>query len=128
MFETLELTRMARALAAHSGAQLGLVAGNVANADTPGYRARHLPDFAQTYRDGGEGGLRATRPGHRPAPGAGAAAVAELAAGEVSPNGNSVSVEGEMALAARTRQDHEMALSIYRASSGMIRAALGRQG
>ena len=63
MFEKLELTRMAQSLAAHAGARMALVAQNVAHADTPGYRARDLPAFADVY-DGAETALRATRPGH----------------------------------------------------------------
>ena len=45
MFEKLELTRMAQALAAHAGARMAVIAQNVANADTPGYKAKDLPDF-----------------------------------------------------------------------------------
>jgi len=40
MFEKLGLTRMAQGLAAHSAARLGMIAANVANADTPGYRRK----------------------------------------------------------------------------------------
>ena len=54
MFEKLEITRMAQALSAHAGARLGLVAQNVANADTPGYKARDLPDFAEVWRGGAD--------------------------------------------------------------------------
>jgi flagellar basal-body rod protein FlgB len=39
-----------------------------------------------------------------------------------------VSIEQEMVKAASARQDHEMALAIYRNTSSIIRASLGRQG
>ena len=63
MFEPLDVTRIAQALAAHSGERLSLIAENVANADTPGYRARDLPDFAAAFQ-AGDLSLRQTRSGH----------------------------------------------------------------
>jgi flagellar basal-body rod protein FlgB len=47
--------------------------------------------------------------------------------GAEAPNGNSVSLEKEMVKSAEARQEHEMALAIYRATSDVIRASLGRQ-
>ena len=44
-----------------------------------------------------------------------------------APNGNSVSIEQEMVKAASARQDHEMALAIYRTTSDILRASLGRK-
>ena len=127
MFEKLELTRMAQALAAHAGARMSLVAQNVAHADTPGYRARDLPPFAAVYEGAGPD-LRATRPGHIH-PGNRAADARPLdAGGWADPNGNSVSLETEMIRAADIRQAHDMALAVYRNTSGIIRAALGRGG
>ena len=64
MFETLDLTRMARAMAAQAGARLGVIARNVAQADTPGYKAMDLPDFVASYQAASPQGMRATRPGH----------------------------------------------------------------
>ncbi len=60
MFEKLELTRMAQALAAHAGARMGVIAENVANADTPGFKARDIEDFATVFAAKDEG-MRATR-------------------------------------------------------------------
>ncbi|MFE3836775.1 FlgB family protein [Pseudogemmobacter sonorensis] len=124
MFEKLELSRMAQALAAHAGSRMGVIARNVSNADTPGYKARDLTDFATVWQ-AGSGEMRATRPGHT---GPVIARTAEMidGRGSESPNGNTVSLEMEMVKSASARQDHEMALAIYRASSGVIRSALGR--
>lgn len=123
MLPKLELTRMAQAMAAQAGARMGVIAQNVANADTPGYKARDLPDFANTYRESEP--LRATRPGHlgaseRPIP-----PEARIVAATGAPNGNTVSLEGEMVKAAEVRQTHEMALAIYRSTSDLVRTALG---
>lgn len=124
MFEKLEITAMAQAMAAHAGDRMGLVARNVAHADTPGYRALDLPSFDEVYR-AEEGGMRATRPGHL---GEGFTRATEAFAvrSGAAPNGNTVSLEGEMLKAAEIRQEQDMALAIYRSASGILRSSLGR--
>ena len=124
MFEELGLTRMANALSAHAGARMGLIAQNVANADTPGYRAQDLPGFADVWQSGG--GMRATRPGHLSDPPVGRSAP-RATLGDSSPDGNTVSLERQMVAMTEARQDHEMALSIYRSTGEILRASLGRR-
>ena len=129
MFEKLEITRMAQALMAHSGSRLAMAAQNVAHADTPGFKAQDVADFAETYRAASGGGLdmAATRAGHfgnvrddslRP----------RTLSLPADPNGNTVSLEDEMIRASQARQGHEMALAVYRSVSAITRAALGRGG
>lgn len=131
MFEKLEITRMAQALSSYAGARLGLVAQNVANADTPGYKARDLPDFSEVWAGGR--GLRATRPGHLGSvQGAGADGTAldpvpRRRAADASPDGNTVALETEMLTAAALRQQNDMALAVYRTTSSVIRSSLGIQ-
>lgn len=126
MFETLDLIRMADRLAAHAGARTGIIAENVANANTPGYRARALPDFADMLA-AEPVAMRATRPGHLSAPPPGRPGPrATPAGGEASANGNTVSIEREMVSAVAARQQHEMALAIRSATTNVIRASLGR--
>jgi flagellar basal-body rod protein FlgB len=116
---------MAQALAAQSGARMAVIAENVANADTPGYKAKDVPAFAEVYEAEGMQ-MRTTRPGHLGTATSGASVVADIARGHESPNGNSVSLEAEMVKSVETRQNHDMALAIYRATSDVIRASLGR--
>jgi flagellar basal-body rod protein FlgB len=125
MFEKLELTKMAQAMAAHSGARMAVIARNVAHADTPGYKAQDMPSFDRVF-SAESGGMRATRPGHLSASEHGLALVPERAPGREAPNGNTVSLEGEMVKSVEARQSHEMALAIYRATSDVVRASLGR--
>lgn len=125
MFEKLELTRMAQTMAAQAGARMGVIAQNVANADTPGYKAMDLPSFADSYAEAG-GAMRATRPGHVRASDTLMEPQVRRDKSSGAPNGNSVSLEQEMVKAAGVRQDHEMALAIYRNTSDIIRASLGR--
>lgn len=126
MFEKLEITRMAQSLAAHAGSRMGVIAKNVAHADTPGYKAQDIPDFAAVWQDSGDP-MRATRAGHIQDPPRMAALTPIAGGGAEAPNGNSVSLEKEMVKSAEARQEHEMALAIYRATSDVIRASLGRQ-
>ncbi len=125
MFEKLELTRMAQALASHAGARMGVIARNVAHADTPGYKAQDLPEFSDVFKDSGTD-MRATRPGHFAAASQPIDMKTENAPGREAPNGNTVSLEGEMVKSVEARQSHEMALAVYRATSDVIRASLGR--
>lgn len=118
MFEKLELTRMAQGLAAHAGTRLGIIARNIAHADTPGFRAMDMPAFAQVYRAGPDAGAGGETAAARPT-------ALQMAA---DPNGNTVALEDQIRRMAETRQSHEMALSIYRSASAVVRVALGRGG
>jgi flagellar basal-body rod protein FlgB len=126
MFETLNLTRLANAMATRAGAQLGVIARNVANADTPGFKAMELPSFAATYQDSGLA-MRATRPEHLSAAETSTPQLQKAQGkGADAPNGNTVSLEQELVRMAEVRKDHEMALAISRSAAEIIRASLGR--
>ena len=127
MFETMDITRMARALSAHAGARLGVIARNVAQADTPGFKAMRLPDFATSYQEATTSGMRATRPGHLGSAGGALEPVLQASGGEASPDGNTVSVSREMVASVDARQQHDMALAVYRSTSEIIRTSLGRR-
>ncbi len=51
MFDKLELTRMAQSLATYSGARMAVIARNVANADTPGFKAKDMPAFSEVFAE-----------------------------------------------------------------------------
>lgn len=130
MFQTLNLTGMAQQLASYAGNRLGIIAHNVAQADTPGYKAMDLPTFQEVYaaQSGGDAfAMRATRPGHVAGGLAALDLVAAPSGGEASANGNTVSLEKEMVKMADIRQSHDMALSIYAVTRDVTRAALGRK-
>jgi flagellar basal-body rod protein FlgB len=50
MFDRLEIFSLASAQARHAAARQAVVAQNIANSDTPGYRARDIGDFADMLR------------------------------------------------------------------------------
>jgi flagellar basal-body rod protein FlgB len=127
MFERMETLRMAAQSAVHAAGRQAVVAANVANADTPGYRAGDLQPFARTYRSMAALDLRMTRPGHLDslAPPRPAAFVRDRDA-EPAPNGNTVSLETELVRGASAKRQHDTSLAIYRTSLDILRASLGR--
>ncbi len=130
MFEKLEIFRMAQAMAVHASARQSLIAENVAQADTPGYKARDIASFAEMYRDQTKPQiLRTTRPGHFGAapPLQFSESLAVMSDGNESPNGNTVSLEAEMVKAADVRQENDMAIAIYKSALGILRTSLGRR-
>jgi flagellar basal-body rod protein FlgB len=127
MFESIATLRMAGEMALHAAARQAVIAANVANADTPGYRAGDLRSFAETWRDGGTLALRTTRPQHlaEDASLRHGSAVADKGA-EPSPNGNTVSLETELVRSASAKRQHDISLAIYKSSLDILRASLGR--
>lgn len=123
----LSLLRLASELAAHSTARQSVIAENIAHADTPGYRARDIPGFAEAMTEPTGFAPRATRPGHmaRPdQPRFEPRAAATL--GAESPNGNSVALEEEMVRAAEVRASHDLALGVYRKTMDILREGAGK--
>lgn len=127
MFENMDVIRMARAMGSHAMARQGMVARNVANADTPGYRAQDMGSFANAWKGGFEEAMRATDPRHFTGGAQQVSARPDPSSGELSPNGNSVSLEKEMMRAADIRREHNLSLTIYRSSLSLLRASLGKR-
>jgi flagellar basal-body rod protein FlgB len=118
MFDRLEIFALADARARHAAARQATVAQNIANADTPGYRARDINDFAETYR--------------RMQTDSGFAQESPLpvrtidAGGAASPNGNTVSLELEMLRGIEAQRAHSRALRVYGSAMTILRTSLGR--
>ena len=106
-------------------ARLRHVSENIANADTPGYRARDVASFAESYDPGPASALQATRPGHRFQDEMRySAALREVyRPGAQSPNGNNVSIENEIFSATEASSDHNKALAVYRTALSVLRTA-----
>ena len=128
----LGLVNLASSLIAHSYARHAVLSENIANADTPGYRARDLESFDATMGDAvrvKNFAARATHPDHigfnaQNVP----FEVREVAAfGAAQPNGNSVTLEDQMIRSTEVKHNHEMALGVYRKSIDILRLGLGRR-
>ncbi len=128
MNQNLNVFQLASSLAAHANQRQALIAQNIANADTPGFKARDLAPFTQSFADGGMT-MRATRPGHLAARASPPMAqiVTDSAFGAEAPNGNSVSIEDQMVRAADVRQQHDLAMGIYQKSLQILRISMGRK-
>ena len=129
MFEKIEVLRMARAMTDHAAQRQAVVARNIANADTPGFKAKDLEAFADSYQGAiGKLPLTATRAKHLADPfwsgGSPRFLVEEKGA---SPDGNTVTLEDEIARTADVRHEHEIALAVYRSGLNMLRTSLGRR-
>mgnify|MGYP000678140678 CR=1 len=126
------IMKLAGALASHSYQRQGVIAENVANADTPGFRAKDLQSFAELHgaQSSGPSQMKATREGHMGfTSGSMRYEAEEVAAfGAESPNGNTVSLEDQMTRGAEVQHTHEMALGVYSKSLSIIRLGLGRRG
>jgi flagellar basal-body rod protein FlgB len=104
-----------------------VLAQNVANADTPGYRPHDLVPFRRELDGALRLSMARTQPGH----GAGSAAAAanarrERDVAEVTPDGNAVSLDREAMRIAETDSAHAVAMAVHRSFMGMFRSALGR--
>jgi flagellar basal-body rod protein FlgB len=127
VYGSLDILRMAHGLAKHASGRQDAVARNIANADTPGYRAHDLVPFSELYESGGPERMRATRASHLDADTAPDRTALIEIAGEASPNGNTVSLEAEMMRSADVRHQHDLATSIYKSSLDILRTSLGRR-
>ncbi|MFZ5963529.1 FlgB family protein [Thalassococcus sp. BH17M4-6] len=127
MFQNLDILKTAMAMARHAGFQQAQSAQNIANADTPGYRAATVIAFADLVRDrDGVTGQRATRTGHLHGRADATAVPVSLSRSAQDPNGNTVSVETEMVIAVDAKRQHDRALAIYRSGLNILRASIGR--
>lgn len=126
MYQSLTVFKTAHDMARHAGARQAVTAQNIANADTPGYAARAMASFADSYSSTTTFGMAATRPGHLQPQAAAARASAYTDQIEPSPNGNSVSLETEAMRAVEISREHNRALAIYRHGMTVLRATLGR--
>ncbi|WP_439576103.1 flagellar basal body rod protein FlgB [Phreatobacter sp.] len=131
-----------------------LLAENVANAETPGYRARDLrmPSFQSLVRGGGSAsgmttaGIGATATTGSPSA-SGISGVSQTSARHIpltsdqttrfdirrdtgvtaTPDGNRVNLEDEMMKVSQNQLDYQAVAGLYQRSLGLIRTAIGKR-
>ncbi len=111
---------------------------NIANADTPGFKAKELgsQDFSGLVDELSSGGntgtqMRATSARHMNTTGATSGAASETREaddGEESPTGNSVVLEEEMMKLANNQMKYGMVVNLYKKNIGLLNIALGKGG
>lgn len=109
----------------------GVLAQNVANADTPDYRARDLkpPVFPELAKGAAAGvQMAATDPKHF---GAGGGAFdprpQDAKSYEITPEGNAVVLEEEVLRVTQNVMDYQMVSQLYSRGLGMLRTAISRR-
>ncbi len=112
-----------------------VVAQNVANASTPGYKPHDLTpqDFGKLVAgasDGGSIGMITTDPMHLTPQGGAATRANEVVSldSETTMDGNSVVLEEQMLKMAESRMQFQAAVSFYEKSMSMIRMAARAPG
>ena len=106
-----------------------VISHNIANADTPGYKARDLEDFRLKGGSGSNMGiqLKATAPGHI----SGVTSVSQFKtikqedSYDTSLDGNNVTLEEQMVKMAETDMEYNKVVGIMRQYNGLIRSAAG---
>ncbi|CAA9317246.1 MAG: Flagellar basal-body rod protein FlgB [uncultured Microvirga sp.] len=107
-----------------------LLAENVSNADTPGFRPSDLrePAFRPTGAAAAIGvAVERTNPAHMAATAGRAGEDPQSARSfEVTPSGNGVQLEDEMLKVAQNQSDYQLAASLYQKSMSMLKIAVGK--
>ena len=119
-----------------------VIAENVANADTPGYRARDLKPFSfEAHVQAASGGrassvaatpagvMAVTQPGHiQPEGGEPAVQPVKAPDSEVTLDSNGVVLEDEMVKLTQARMDYDAAIGFYQQSLSMLKMAVRKPG
>lgn len=106
-----------------------LLAENIANSDTPGFRPQDLapPSFDRELTRVAGVGLAQTDPAHLADAGAGTDSFRpERQHFAVRPAGNGVDLEDEMMKVAANQMDYQAASALYGRSLALIKLALGK--
>ncbi len=121
-FQSIE--RLAGTLAYHRERH-AVLAGNLANVDTPGYRP---VDLAPPRAGAADGGLAQTRAGHLAGPGGAAGVGADRIyedAGEAGADGNAVELERELAKVDANRVRYQACAEVASRRFALLRYAAG---
>ena len=109
----------------------GVLAENIANADTPGYIERDLKvfSFGDEMKSVASISTSITSPTHISASSNGGGSYGKNSSPfEVTPSGNGVTLEDEMMKVAGNDMDYQAVTALYTRSIRLLKVALGRQG
>ena len=123
MLNSVEIMKMASAMARHAADRHQVISQNIANADTGGYKAKDLEPFAKSYAR--LSAYKEIAPDGLSGRNAWRAELVEIP-GVASPNGNTVSIEDQMMRSVEAQGQHEAATAIYRKAMNIMRMSLGR--
>lgn len=113
------------------GERQAVISQNIANANTPGFKAKDVeaPSFGDLVKGTGKGGvsLAITSPKHiQSASSSTSYRMMEVATDETAPDGNNVVLEEQMMNMAQTNMDYQTTISLYQKMGRMIKEAIGK--
>lgn len=118
MISDVKLLNVMSAMAKHASDRHAIIADNIANADTPNFKAQDLQPFSEVFKTAEKQGADFSN--------IEAKTVLMETGGNMSPNGNNVALEQQMMLATQNKADHEMALAVYKKTLDMMKMAIGK--
>lgn len=118
MLNDLKIFAQASAMARHAAERHRVIAENVANADTPNYRARDLRPFDVQFAELAAQDASVMRRMTR---------AHEIEGVDAAPNGNTVSLEDQMARSVDAQVQHDSALQIYRKAMDLLRISFSNR-
>ncbi|HVX98294.1 MAG TPA: flagellar basal body rod protein FlgB [Pseudorhodoplanes sp.] len=105
-----------------------VLAENVSNADTPGFKPRDLAELDFERLPMTNVSLAQTSPAHLSGIGGGSRFNGDRQVGyETRPTGNAVQLEDEMLKVAANQMDYQAATALYTRSLGLLKIALGKK-
>ena len=121
----------------HLGERQRIIAQNIANSDTPGYRAQELANASQSFAAMVDGRIGVARPivalsdgmqrlGAKPL--VSGHIIADPDISEVKPDGNTVTLEDQVLKMGQIQADYAAMTGLYRKQMALIRSALGKGG
>ena len=118
MLSNIKILDTMSAMAGHAAKRHSVLANNIANADTPNFKAKDLQPFSEVHKAAQQGqqNIKMLQ-----------AKTLEMDTGDIaSPNGNTVSLEQQLMLSTQTQGRHDMALAVYKKSLDMMKMAIGK--
>lgn len=121
----------------HLGERQRVIAQNIANSDTPGYRAQELAEPPQSFAALVEGTVGVARPQVTLSDGMRRLGASQIGTGrlmpdphisEVKPDGNTVTLEDQVLKMGQIQADYAALTGLYRKQMALVRSALGKGG
>jgi flagellar basal-body rod protein FlgB len=128
-YSSLPLFGLMKAKLNYASTRQGMLAQNIANTDTPGYRAKDVkePDFSNVLAQ--QSGLQMTKTSTKHMGSQTGAVnmnvITRDSTYEQSPTGNNVVIEEEMQRVAQNQAEYQKTLNLYHKTVTMFKTALG---
>lgn len=132
-FANIPVVNLMRHKLSFLSARQSVLSQNIANADTPGYKAKDLkqPDFgAELAKSSGRLAMTASSAHHFQSQQKASAfeTIARRTTYESTPTGNNVAIEEETMKMAQGQMEYQTVTNLYRKTIDIFRAAIGSRG